>query len=94
MTNPTDAEIIATLKDVGKLFEVNQLTKVFKCYRNDKQGGVQMVTVELYDAGPDSDPQLRYHCVAKTDTGKSASGNPGPSIAVVLATVHWWDLDK
>lgn len=66
----------------------------FSCYRDTKRGGTQRVTVEIHDAGPDAPAGLRYTCVAKSDDGKAATGNSNASIDVVLATVHWGDLDR
>lgn len=86
-------ETIAELKKVAGFSEVYHTTS-FRCFRHAKDGGVQEVTVEIYDAGPDVDEDLRYSCAAHSDDGKVASGNPGATIGVALATVHWWDLDK
>ncbi len=89
MPDPTTS--IAELKKVAGIFEAYHATS-FKCYRNKKAGGVQEVLVEILDAG--SDNSQRYHCTATTDDGRSATGNPAPSIDVVLATLHWGDLDR
>ncbi len=32
--------------------------------------------MDILDAGPDVNKQLRYHCVAMSEDGKMASGNP------------------
>jgi len=83
------------LREIRKFagfFEVYHRTS-FQCYRNAKSGAVQEVTVEIFDAGPDHSPN-RYHVVATAADGKAASGNPGDSVNVALAFVHWWEFDK
>jgi predicted RNA binding protein YcfA (HicA-like mRNA interferase family) len=85
------SEMINKLKKVG-FFEVYHKTS-FECYRERKSGGVQTVTVEVLDAGSSVQPSLRYHIHAIGEDGKKATGNPADSIDVLLATVHWGDLD-
>jgi hypothetical protein len=85
-------EIINRLKKATGAFEVYHKTS-FQCFRTAKDGSVQDVTVEIWDGGPDIDPNLRYTCIAKTTDGRSATGNPDYSIEAVLSTVHWGDLD-
>ena len=65
----------------------------FECYRKTKAGSHQKVLVEILDAGPDAG-ESRYMCVAAAEDGRQASGNPAHSIEVVLAIVHWGDLDR
>ena len=89
-----DKERIASqLKEYANFFEVYQKT-TFKCFRTDKSGNTQTVEVSILDAGPDEKPQLRYRCVAKSEDGKMATGNPDSSIDMVLLHVHWNNLDK
>jgi hypothetical protein len=85
-------EIISELKKHGNLFEVCQKT-TFEGYRKDKSSGIQKVEVSILDAGPDVNPKLRYHCVARSEDGKMATGNPDSSIDMVLLHVHWNNLD-
>jgi hypothetical protein len=82
--------VIAYLNHLPPLFEAAHVT-TFKCYRNSSAGRTQEVTVEILDRGPAHAP--RYSCVARSDDGKTVSGNSADSIDVVLSTVHWWDLD-
>lgn len=88
------SEMINKLKELQGVgfFEVYHKTS-FECYRERKSGGVQTVTVEVLDAGPNVHPDSRYHINAIGENGKKATGNPAESIDVLLATVHWWDLD-
>jgi hypothetical protein len=85
--------VIAHLNRLPRLFEAAHVT-TFKCYRETADGGLQEVTVEIHDAGPEMEG-ARYSCVARTndDDGKTASGNPHDRVEVVLSSVHWWDLD-
>jgi hypothetical protein len=86
-------EVINRLKKLSgpRFFEVYEKS-TFQCYRNKKTGGVQKVTVEILDAG--SDDENRYHCIATGDDGSTATGNPASTIEIVLATVHWGELDS
>lgn len=65
----------------------------FECIRNLGTGEMQTVEVTILDAGPDGDPQLRYRCVATTQDGKMATGNPADSIDMAVMIVHWQELD-
>lgn len=87
------AEIMAALRNCAGIFDAYHKTS-FECYRKAKGGAVQKVLVEIFDAGPDRDPNTRYHCVATTEDGRGTSGNPGASVGVVLAMVHWGRLDE
>ena len=58
----------------------------FRCFRKDNNGNTQEVEVEILDAGPD-DPELRYHCTAKSEDGKTATGNPASIIPRAFAYV-------
>ena len=78
-----ELETLRGLKDKANFFEVYHVT-TFRCFRNAKKGGVQDVTVEVWDAGPDHSSG-RYTVVAKSADGHSASGNSAPSIDVALA---------
>jgi hypothetical protein len=90
--NPYEAtteELLAAVGGPAKLFESSKITTV-QGYRNTEAGPIE-VTVELHDRGESADP--RWSVVARTDNGRSASGNPDNNLDVALATVHWWDLD-
>lgn len=84
-------ETVAHLQKVAGFFEVYHVT-TFTCFRERRDGGgTQEVTVSILDAGP-SKPDLRYHVSAKSNDGKSATGNPAERLDVALALVHWGDL--
>ena len=85
-------ELIATVKKFSPFTDVYHVTS-FKCYRDKKNGQVQVATVEIHDRGPDVEPNVRYSCVARSEDGKGVSGNPMPNVEAALAMVHWWDLD-
>ena len=86
-------KVITELKTHANFFEIAHKT-TFECYRKDKSGNIQNVEVSILDAGPDEKPQLRYHCVARSEDGKMATGNPDSSIDMVLLHVHWNNLDN
>jgi len=86
-----EAEIIKRLKEDAGFFEVSHKTS-FEGWRKAKNGTHQEVIVDILDSGPEAG-DLRYACVATSKDGKVAKGNEGPSIDVVLATVHWQELD-
>ena len=85
-------KLISELKKHANFFEVYHKTS-FRCFRKAENGNDQEVNVDILDAGPDAG-QLRYHCVAKSEDGKMATGNPAESIEIVLFGLHWYDLDK
>ena len=82
--------VIAYLNNLPKLFEATHVT-TFKCYRETAGGRTQEVTVEIQDEGPEVEG-ARYSCVARSDDGKAASGNPADRVEVALSFVHWGDL--
>lgn len=41
-----------------------------------------------------SGPGPRFAVAVTAEDGRQASGNNGDSLAAVLATVHWEDLDE
>ena len=87
-------EILEKLKALPMLASASFYHRTtFECHRTDKQGQDQVVTVTILDAGPGAG-RPRYHCEATTPDGRSATGNPDDSLQVLLATVHWWELDK
>ena len=86
------AKVAQQLTQYADIFEVYHKTS-FECYRHTKDGGIQTVTVDILDMGPEKG-DLRYTCVAKSEDGRMATGNPARSVDEVLPTVHWFDLDR
>ncbi len=86
-------EIISGLKQEADFSEVYQKTS-FHCIRTDKNCSRQEVEVNILDAGPDVNQSFRYFCIAKSEDGKIATGNPDSSIELVLMHVHWHNLDR
>jgi hypothetical protein len=84
-------EALARLKGLGFLDAYHVTT--FKATHRKKSGGIQAVTVEIYDAGWTHQSATRYRCVARTDDGKIAVGNDAASIAAALSHVQWDDLE-
>lgn len=89
-TDPAD--VINLLKQHAGFFEVYQEVS-FEAYRHAENGEVQKVNVKILDAGPGAG-QERYMCIATSEDGKVASGNPSDHIDVALLIVHWHELDR
>ncbi len=85
-------EIATRLKKDANIFEVRQKT-TFTGYRKDKNGDNQEIEVDILDAGP-NEPKVRYTCIARSEDGKMATGNPDSSIEMAILGVHWNNLDK
>jgi hypothetical protein len=81
--------MISELNAVAGIFEVHHISS-FKCYRTGADGESQEVLVEIKDQGPAV--KNRYSCRATTPDGKTATGNPGPTIPDMLSIVHWQEL--
>ena len=85
-------DILSKLKELrGGFFEWCHTT-TFRCYQDREIRGTFEVTVTILDGGPGATGG-RYRCVAKSEDGATATGNPDDNLDVVLATVHWGDLD-
>lgn len=89
----TEEEIIEELKKVDGAFEVYYVVSQFKFLRKTESDNTQEVSVEILDAGPNANPNLRYHCTARADDGRTATGNPDSSIEHALMNMHWEHLD-
>jgi hypothetical protein len=86
-------ETIKALKELPiGLFEISQKS-TFHCYRHKKDGSIQEVTIDIYDAGQGAG-QVRFHCIATTDDGKLATGNAADTLETTISIVHWDDLDR
>lgn len=85
-------EIFAQLKKYANIFEVYQKI-TFTGYREDKNGNTQEVEVDILDAGPNRS-EHRYRCIARSEDGKMATGNPESTIDMALLHVHWNNLDN
>jgi len=70
--------------------ELYQVTR-FSGFRTGRDGKLQEVTIEIFDAGEST--TLRFHCVARTEDGRMATGNPEKTVDVAIACVHWNELD-
>ena len=91
-TELTIDEMIDALLQVGGINEVWHRT-TFRCYRNDRNGVPQGLTVEILDRGRGADPRLRYACNVRTEDGKESTGNAEATIDMALRVVHWNALD-
>ena len=102
MSNHMDTDdVVACLNDLPRMFGAAHVSR-FRCYREAADGRAQRVVIEVYDEGrmvgaPDDDGQhvsvRRYSCVARSDDGKVASGNPAGNVRTALSTLRWQDLD-
>lgn len=72
----------------GEVYHVSHL----RCWRTRSDGELQQVDIEILDAGPNSD--RRYQCSATGGDGRFATGNPDNNLEALLATVHWFELDR
>lgn len=85
------AEILRQLKAAGNFFDLSEV-RTFQGYREDKSGGVQTVTIRIFDGGPDA--TIRYHIIAEDEQGRRGSGNNADQLDLTIALVHWGELDK
>lgn len=80
-------EIQAEIQSYDELSEVQRVYN-FEAVRKN-----EILKIKVYDNG--DDPNLHRYSVAVTsESGKGASGNSGNCLKTVLATVHWYELDK
>src|SRR5437870_4059510 len=93
MINPDEVRTRLTRLSGLNMDEIYHVT-TFRCYRRASSGAMQTVIVEIHDAGPDGPADLRYSCMALAEDGQFATGNPGPSVEVAFAIVHWGELDR
>jgi hypothetical protein len=84
-------EIIRLLKTFGHMEEVTEI-KWFHGYRKKKNGETEDITVKILDMGPDH-PQVRYACIASSESGLEATGNECATLEETIAVVHWNKLD-
>ena len=87
-----DKRVTDILLKIPGFFETYR-KKTFTAARHRKDGGEEMVTIEVTDGGPSAE-DTRFSCVATSAGGKVCSGNSASTIEQALATVHWWELDK
>jgi hypothetical protein len=86
------AALISKLLQVADFYEAYHESN-FRCYRRDKQGKNQEVIVTIYDAGKGLDVTRRYLCIARTNSGKSVTGEPAQFVDSAIENVKWNDLD-
>jgi hypothetical protein len=86
-----DEEVLKWLAGRKEHFEVyRQRTYIIE--RNGPNGKHE-VTLEILDAGPNGDPNLRYMCAGISSNGKTTQGNAAGSLKEALALLHWRELD-
>jgi hypothetical protein len=87
-----DRDTVFAELEKRNFFEVYEVT-TYKGFREPQGGGVQEVTVEVWDRGPDFG-ELRFSVKATDDEERLATGNPGSTLENAIMNVHWFDLDK
>lgn len=90
----TDQEIIEELAKVDGVYEVYRVISRFTLHRNAKDGNMQEITVEIFDRGSSAEPLRRYHVFARSNDGRTATGNPDSSVEMALMHMHWEHLDE
>ncbi len=86
-----EEDIMKQLKKEAGFFEIYHKTS-FWGYRRNAKGEDQTVAVDILDMGSGTGDN-RYSCVATTEDGKMATGNPASSIDVAISIVHWQEFD-
>jgi len=82
-------EVLKLLMEASRSFEGYSVQQ-FMMYRETKSGSTQRVDVDVLDAGEAE--ANRYSIHARSDDGKTASGNPDKDLGVAIAMVHWGNL--
>lgn len=85
------SEVITALNQAASGSETWRV-ETFSMHRESRTHGWQNVTVTILDRGPTISP--RYRLSATTDGGLACGGNSGDDLKVVIATVHWYQLDR
>lgn len=88
-----DLLVMAYLRRTGAS-EVYRVKRFRAVRRRTGRSDFQRLVVEIWDGGPDKDaPDRRYHCVVRTDEGKTVSGDPARTLKEALGKVQWRELD-
>ena len=88
----TGVEVISKLLEIPGCTEVFHV-ETFKCCRKWDQGCMKEVTVNVWDAGPHTQLDGRYICMASDEHGNGAIGSPSESIEGAVKSVDWKTLD-
>lgn len=86
-------EVIEALKKHGNVREIYEVTRFEGC-RKVRGGETHSIAIEIMDAGPQADSQMRYVCQLKTHDGQTKSSNPEETIEMAISMAHWMDLDS
>ena len=70
----------------GEVYRVLATCRVFRTLKN---GEPLEITVELRDAWPAANPQVRYQCVLRSDDGRVRYGNWCESIKTAIMIAGW-----
>ena len=86
-----EKELHEAVAALGNLSNVQRVYH-FNATRKLKDGGGELVSIEIHDSGQDCEGG-RYTVVARNEQGRGASGNSFNAIGPALACVHWHKLD-
>lgn len=85
--------VIKALNDANGGSPETWRVHTFQMHRESHTHGYQDVMVTILDRGSDISP--RYAVSAETRDGRQkCSGNSGDQLDAVIATVHWFQLDR
>jgi len=76
----------------GGVYELYHVS-TFKGHRKARNGEDHLVTVEVWDAGPNQNNHRYFVEVRDEDAGTTATGNPESTIERALDMTHWAELD-
>jgi hypothetical protein len=88
----TPDDLLDRLSNASGCFELAR-EYTYVGYREHPTAGPREVRITVRDSGR-ADHQVRWSVSAVDEDGRAAAGNAGPTLDVVIATVHWSDLDK
>ena len=87
-------DMLLNLPHGPNFFEAYEVRTLTCCRRRKENDDTQWVTIEIWDAGPASAPDLRYRCRAVSEDGCRAAGKRAGTIEHALASVPWYSLDR
>lgn len=84
-------DVMARLKRMAKVDHVHQVT-TFKAFRLGSDGNRRLITIEIWDAGPNA-ARRRFQVVACDQDGRIARGDRRESIEAAITATQWFKLD-
>lgn len=90
---PTTEQRIAELRSRLSDEQFTGLSAVVHVTTFRARRGDDPVTVEIEDRGHSCHP-YRYRCIARTEDGRVATGNPAETPETAILTTHWNKLRR